>query len=197
MMSVNLVSKILIGTAIASLTLLTIGTHPLKADIASETITSASDRLPCRTTFSSTLRERQSQQWMAGFSDRKTIKQEWNGSNGWGYRSGYGRMYNLNTVETIAGEVISVDKFTPMAGMSQGVHMQLKTENETIDVHLGPAWYLDNQDMTIAPKDRVSVKGSRITWGGETVLVAAEVQKDNATLVLRDASGVPLWRSWQ
>ena len=50
----------------------------------------------------------------------------------------YQRMYNPATVETISGTVESVDKITPMRGMYYGIHIQLKTDKETISVHLGP-----------------------------------------------------------
>ena len=48
------------------------------------------------------------------------------------------RMYNPAAVETISGTVESVDKITPMKGMMYGVHLSLKTDKETISVHLGP-----------------------------------------------------------
>jgi hypothetical protein len=41
-------------------------------------------------------------------------------------------------VQTIQGEVIAVERVTPVKGMSHGVHLMLKTEKETVSVHLGP-----------------------------------------------------------
>ena len=61
----------------------------------------------------------------------------WRGSGGWGPGTQYNRMYDPKTVETISGEVTSVDRITPAKGMSGGVHMNVKTDNETISVHLG------------------------------------------------------------
>jgi hypothetical protein len=71
----------------------------------------------------------------------------WRGSGGWGPGSQYNRMYDPKAVETITGEVTSVDRITPVKGMSGGIHMNVKTDKETISVHLGPAWYLENQDV--------------------------------------------------
>jgi len=45
----------------------------------------------------------------------------WRGGGGWGPGTPYSRMYNLQTVETTSGEVVSVDKITPMKGMAYGV----------------------------------------------------------------------------
>jgi hypothetical protein len=101
--------------------------------------------------------------------------------------------YDPKTLETIAGEVVSVDLVTPMKGMSQGVHLAVKTEKETLDVHLGPSWYLENQDVKLVPKDQVEVKGSRVTVAGKPALIAAEVKKGDGVLVLRDEKGFPAW----
>jgi hypothetical protein len=47
------------------------------------------------------------------------------------------RNYNPKTVETIQGNVLSVEK-TPSKGRGHGVHLTLQMEKETISVHLGP-----------------------------------------------------------
>lgn len=121
----------------------------------------------------------------------------WHGSGGWGPGGFYGRMYDPKTVETFEGEVVSVDQITPHEGMGYGVHLRLKTATETIDVHLGPGWYIEHQDTKIARKDEIKVKGSRVTFEGEPAVIAAEVRKGNETLVLRDANGVPMWAGWR
>jgi len=106
-------------------------------------------------------------------------------------------MYNPQTVETISGVVVSVGKFDGMKGMSQGVHAVVKTDTETISVHLGPTWFIDNQESKISANDMVEVKGSRITFEGKPTIIAAEVTKDGQTLTLRDATGMPVWRGWR
>lgn len=121
----------------------------------------------------------------------------WKGGGGWGPGAPYTRMYNPQTVETISGEVVSVDKITPMKGMGYGLHAVVKTDKETISVHLGPAWYLENQDVKIEPKDKIEVKGSRITFEGKPALIAAEVKKGDEVLTLRDAQGIPVWSGWR
>jgi hypothetical protein len=73
----------------------------------------------------------------------------------------------------------------------------LKTEDETISVHLGPGWYIENQDVKIQPKDKLEVKGSRVTFEGKPVIIAAEVKKGDEVLKLRDKNGFPLWSGWR
>jgi hypothetical protein len=105
----------------------------------------------------------------------------------------YSRMYNPKTVETLSGEVVSLEKFTNGRRMSYGVHFTLKTEKETIAVHLGPSWYMEKQAVTIAPGDKVEVTGSRVTYQGQPTIIAGQVKKDGKTLQLRDGNGVPAW----
>jgi len=121
----------------------------------------------------------------------------WRGSGGWGPGTPYNRMWDPKTVETISGEVISVDRITPNKGMAGGVHMNVKTDKETVSVHLGPSWYLENQDVKIVAKDKVEVKGSRITFGGKPAIIAAEVKKGDDVLKLRDDTGFPMWSAWR
>jgi hypothetical protein len=116
---------------------------------------------------------------------------------GWGRNAQYNRMFNPKTVETITGEVVGVGKFTPAKGMSAGVHLQLKTDKETIAVHLGPEWFIDNQDLKIEAKNKIEVKGSRITFDGKPAIVAAEVRKNDEILKLRDEDGTPVWAGWR
>lgn len=122
---------------------------------------------------------------------------QWRGSGGWGTGTAYGRMYDAKTVETIRGQVVSVERFTPMPGMYAGVHLMVKTEKETMSVHLGPEWYIERQDIKIEAKDSVEVKGSRVTFAGKPALIAAEVKKGDEVLVLRDQAGIPAWSGWR
>ena len=134
------------------------------------------------------------------FSSNESLAKKgimWKGGGGWGPRAPYGRMYNLQAVETISGEVVSIDQIKPMKGMYYGVHMVVKTDKETISVHLGPIWYIENQDVKIAPEDKIEVKGSRITFEGKPAIIAAEVKKADEVLMLRDASGIPVWSGWR
>ncbi len=121
----------------------------------------------------------------------------WRGSGGWGPGTPYNKMYDPKNVETINGEVVKVDRITPNKGMAGGIHMNVKTDKETISVHLGPSWYMENQDVKIEPKDKVEVKGSKITFGGKPAMIATEVKKGDEVLKLRDDSGFPVWAGWR
>jgi hypothetical protein len=93
--------------------------------------------------------------------------------------------------------VIAVEIATPMKQMSSGVHLKLKTANETVAVHLGPSWYIENQDTKVEPRDKIELKGSRVTIDGKPAIIAAEVRKGGEVLKLRDENGVPVWAGWR
>lgn len=119
------------------------------------------------------------------------------GSGGWGMGGNYQRLYNPATVESVSGEVVSVDKITPMKRMGAGIHLKLKTDKDTIAVHLGPAWFIERLDARIEKGDKIEVKGSRVTFAGKPAIIAAEVKKGDALLKLRDDNGIPAWAGWR
>ncbi|GFE61899.1 DNA-binding protein [Geobacter sp. AOG2] len=119
------------------------------------------------------------------------------GSGGWGMGGSFQRMYNPATVETVSGEVVSVDRMTPMKGMGTGIHLKLKTDKETVSIHLGPAWFIDRLETGIRKGDKIEVKGSQVTVAGKPAIIAAEIKKGDALLKLRDDNGVPIWAGWR
>jgi len=121
---------------------------------------------------------------------------KWRGSGGWGMGTPYQGMYNPANTETFTGEVIGLEQTVPMKRMNQGIALVVKTDKETVTVHLGPSWYLERLDAKIVKGDRVEVKGARVTLVGKPVVLAAEIKKGDNVLVLRDASGVPVWAGW-
>ncbi len=115
------------------------------------------------------------------------------GGGGWGPGTSYNRLYNPKTVENLSGTIEKMELFTPRKGMSQGVHLVLKTDKGSIPVHLGPSWYIDKQGVKFEPGDKVQVTGSRITFDKKPAIIASEVKKGDQTLKLRDETGAPAW----
>ena len=117
-------------------------------------------------------------------------------------------MYDASTVETIKGEVVSVDSvkmsesMMKMMGMGKrmgvmgtpyGIHISVKTDKETIPVHLGPAWFVSKQDSKIVVGNKIEVHGSRITYEEKPALCADKITKGTEVLKLRNEDGTPLW----
>ncbi len=112
-----------------------------------------------------------------------------------GRRGGGGRMYDPKTVETVSGQVVTIEHVGGKGGRGggYGVHLVLKTDKEEVSVHLGPSWYLEKQGMKIETKDTIEVHGSRVTYQGQPAIIAATVKKGDQVLKLRDDNGVPAW----
>lgn len=93
--------------------------------------------------------------------------------------------------------MVGIDKTVPMKGMDYGVALVVKTEKETIPVHLGPGWFIERIDKPFAVGDKVEVKGSRVTFDNKPAVIAADVKRGDNVLVLRDGNGVPAWAGWR
>jgi hypothetical protein len=100
--------------------------------------------------------------------------------------------YDPKTEVTIKGTVEKLDQlqYTNMPGM--GLHLIVKTDKETIGVHLGPAAFIE-KTMTFKEGDTVEVVGSKVMMMGRPTLIAREVKKGDQVLKLRDERGMPLW----
>jgi hypothetical protein len=112
--------------------------------------------------------------------------------------------YDVNRVETVSGIVEKIYNKTPSNSpnrYSLGFHCVLKTGKETIDIHLGPIWYIKDLAGRIEVGDTVQVvgsvpKGRSVAHGdaGMRELFAAEVRKDGVVVLrLRGNDGKPLW----
>jgi hypothetical protein len=110
----------------------------------------------------------------------------------WATKGQYTRLYDSKTVETASGEVAAVGKYTP-SGKPDGVRFTLKTDQGPIEVILGRGSYVEQQGLKFEPRDKVTVKGSRVAVAGKATIIAAEVTKGEKTLKLRDANGMPVW----
>jgi len=102
-------------------------------------------------------------------------------------------LYDPQTVTTISGVVVSLTPPMAEAGLPYMAYLTLRTEKEKIKVFLGPSLYVDKLPVKIKVLDKIQVTGSKITWAGKPVILAAEVKKGDQVLKLRDPNGVPLW----
>lgn len=114
-------------------------------------------------------------------------------TRGWELGMPYGSVFDPNTVETFEAEVTRVDRFVPMAGMTEGIELLVESDGKPINVHLGPSWYLNYQDFNLNKGDQIEVTGSRVETGGMPVVIATQIKTDQWTLNLRTETGYPVW----
>ncbi len=106
---------------------------------------------------------------------------------------GPGSLYNPQSVVTVAGTVISKTPPQVKQGLPYLVYLILQTREGKITIFLGPSLYIDKLPLQIKVLDRIEVTGSKITWEGAPVILAAEVKRGKDILKLRDSNGVPVW----
>lgn len=121
----------------------------------------------------------------------------WRGSGGWGAGLPYNRLFDPALVRDVAGEIVAIERFTPLPGMAEGVLLRLRTPEESVAVHLAPLWYLERQDVALTPGTRVSIRGSRVILEGKPALLGMRVSGNGRALTLREENGLPLWSAWR
>jgi hypothetical protein len=102
-------------------------------------------------------------------------------------------LYDPKTVETASGTVVAIARTAQGTTRGFGVRVSLKTDAETIPVHLAPAWFLKNEGFEVKENDRLEVRGSRVSLAGTPAIIAAEAKNGTKTVKLRDDKGVPVW----
>jgi hypothetical protein len=98
--------------------------------------------------------------------------------------------YDPGAVVTVTGAVEDFHE-SQTRGDHPGLHLILKTETETVEVHACPVRFIKELEFPIDKGDELKVVGSRPGGGG--IVVAREITKGQATLILRDEKGVPIW----
>jgi hypothetical protein len=114
-------------------------------------------------------------------------------SMGNGSGSGMARIYDPDTVTTLRGTASTVTVMPARGGRMGGTHLALQSDGQTMDVHLGPTWFLQREGVDVAKGDSVEVTGSVVDLDGATFLVARELKKGQKVLKLRDEQGIPAW----
>ncbi len=103
--------------------------------------------------------------------------------------------YDPNAEVTIEG--IVTEKISVPWGSSDcwgGEHLMVKTDKETIEVHVGPTWFLAREGFLVEVGERVSITGSRIQVDGKAVIITRTLRKDGKELEVRAKQGKPAWR---
>lgn len=107
----------------------------------------------------------------------------------------YMHMFDPKTITTVDGEVMKINSAQHMRNI--GVHATIKTSEGEIDVHLGPSWFIDNQDVQLKTKDKITVTGSKVSIDGQPAIIGIEIRRGEDVLKLRDSDGTPLWVAWR
>ena len=97
------------------------------------------------------------------------------------------------TVVTVSGTVLGEQRIDHGKG-PKAVRLVVKVGDEQVSVQLGPDVYVDKQKVKFAAGDQVSVKGSKVAYGGRYGVIAQSVTRGTETVVFRDPKGKPAWK---
>ena len=100
--------------------------------------------------------------------------------------------YEAPAEKAVTGIITSVMGLQTPDG-SSGVHMDLKTADGLVSIHVAPAAFIGEENFWFSAGDQVSVIGARMTVNGNVAIWAKAIQKGSALLVLRNADGTPKW----
>ncbi len=98
--------------------------------------------------------------------------------------------YDPKAEVTIKGVVEDFHE-SKMRGDHPGLHLIVRTETETVEVHACPVRFIRELEFVIEKGDTITVAGSRPEAGG--IVVAREITKGQTSLILRDKTGAPVW----
>jgi sporulation protein YlmC with PRC-barrel domain len=112
----------------------------------------------------------------------------------WRADSEYNKFFNPERVSTIDGVIRNVGIFTPEWGATAGLKLTVEIgENELAVIHCGPEQYAEQRQINFKPGTHITVTGSKVEIGGESVIMASEIKAADKTLLLRDEMGTPRW----
>jgi len=93
----------------------------------------------------------------------------------------------------VKGEILEVKNYDcPISG-TMGAHLILQTAEGVVEVHLAPAAFLSEYQMSFAKGDKVEILGTKVTFHDAPALLARRVTRDQCDYFFRDAKGRPLW----
>lgn len=94
--------------------------------------------------------------------------------------------------EAIATEAGTITGITKVPGSAGNLQFKFKADSgSTYTIFVGPKWFIENQKIKFAAKDKVEVRGKK--WGSN--IIATEISKGDWTMKLRnEEDGLPAWQ---
>jgi hypothetical protein len=100
--------------------------------------------------------------------------------------------YDRAAEKTVSGTIKAIVSYRAPDG-SVGVHFDLTTADGMVNVHVGPATYIGQQNFWFFADDPIEIIGARMVEGGTTAIWPKAIMKGSAMLALRNDDGTPKW----
>ena len=116
---------------------------------------------------------------------------------GWELNSPYNKKYKPGELDAFRATITNIKEIKPMPGMAPGVAIYVREteDDETIEVHVCPSWYMKPGGIGLKRGDRVKVRGVWAEIDGKDVFMASKIKKgDYFVLKVRlTKNGMPFW----
>ena len=100
--------------------------------------------------------------------------------------------YDRADETTVSGMILHVVPFAAPDG-GVGVHFDLRGPNGMINVHVAPAAYIGQQNVSFFADQEIEITGVMVVQDGNRSLVARVITADHKTFTLRADDGKPVW----
>ncbi len=126
----------------------------------------------------------------------------------------YASTWNGGQIVTFNARIDKIMEFIPgCPELGSGVALRVRVNGQDLEtvpswqqdgrpiyamVHLGPTWYTRERIARLRRGQTITVSGSPVTWNGQCVVIATQVQQGSCVVGFRDCAGRPLWAGgWQ
>jgi hypothetical protein len=114
-------------------------------------------------------------------------------NDGWEDGSKFNSLFNTKTIDTVFGEIVSLDSVKPTKGMSYGIQLIVKTKKDTVTAVLCPTWFTKCLNICLKANDKIEIEGSRVTLNNKPIMIAARIICNGIILKMRNDKGHPIW----
>jgi len=104
-----------------------------------------------------------------------------------------GPKYDIASEARIKGVI---EDMREVPGDFEGTQLVVKTDTQTVVVHVAPAAFLKEIDVSFNKGDQVQVVGAKAPNAAAEEILAREITVGANTVTLRDDSGIPVWAGW-
>jgi hypothetical protein len=114
----------------------------------------------------------------------------------WGAEGQLQQRFQQGEHVDIRGTITNVSRTEVLPGTADAVTITIRDQQgQEHNVKLGPAWFLQRQDLTLRSGEEIAIEGRRIDLEGRQVIMAQSARTTQAGLWLRDEQGRPRWDS--
>lgn len=100
---------------------------------------------------------------------------------------------DASSERTLDGKVVDITEVKFNDGVKPARAIKVSTSGGEETVLLGPAWYMDNQDIGCRTGDPVKIHARRVTISGQPYLLAHSIEHSGKSTVFIDDSDHPVW----